>query len=197
MGIDNDKKTTKVSKLPIYLSNALQYAETNKLKILDEIQKFNLQNFDDALALNNMVKVIDAKEQVKNERRERRNQKRSIYSVLTNYEVIISNEPLSRKLLQLIKNISKSSALKMQDIKENFLKNKIEDLNEILLSNKSQNDEILQIVNIVNKSIESNKNSSNSLFVQIASKLSLEELENIIKEKNSIKEKIKTDSDAA
>lgn len=197
MGIDNDKKTTKVSKLPIYLSNALQYAETNKLKILDEIQKFNLQNFDDALALNNMVKVIDAKEQVKNERRERRNQKRSIYSVLTNYEVIISNEPLSGKLLQLIKNISKSSALKMQDIKENFLKNKIEDLNEILLSNKSQNDEILQIVNIVNKSIESNKNSSNSLFVQIASKLSLEELENIIKEKNSIKEKIKTDSDAA
>lgn len=197
MGNDNDKKTTNVSKLPIYLSNALQYAETNKLKILNEIQKFNLQNFDDALALNNMVKVIDAKEQVKNERRERRNQKRSIYSVLTNYEVIISNEPLSGKLLQLIKNISKSSALKMQDIKENFLKNKIEDLNEILLSNKSQNDEILQIVNIVNKSIESNKNSSNSLFVQIASKLSLEELENIIKEKNSIKEKIKTDSDAA
>lgn len=197
MGNDNDKKTTNVSKLPTYLSNALQYAETNKLKILNEIQKFNLQNFDDALALNNMVKVIDAKEQVKNERRERRNQKRSIYSVLTNYEVIISNEPLSGKLLQLIKNISKSSALKMQDIKENFLKNKIEDLNEILLSNKSQNDEILQIVNIVNKSIESNKNSSNSLFVQIASKLSLEELENIIKEKNSIKEKIKTDSDAA
>ena len=75
--------------------------------------------------------------------------------------------------------------------------NKIENLNELLLSNKSQNDEILQIVNIVNKSIESNKNSSNSLFVQIASKLSLEELENIIKEKNSIKEKIKTESDAA
>ena len=197
MGINNDKKATTASKLPTYLANALQYAETNKLKILSDIEKFNLQNFDDALALNNMVKIIDAKEQVKNERRERRNQNRSIFSVLTNYEVIISNEPLSGKLLQLIKNISKNSAIKMQDIRESFLKNKIDNLNDLLLSNKSQNDEILQIVNIVNKSIESNKISNNSLFAQIASELSLEELENIIKEKNSLKQKNKTDSDAA
>ena len=169
--VDNEKKQNK--ELPPRLLSALENSNNNLEKIMSRIKNLDLGNLNDAVALENILRVLDLNEKVKEERIQKRRLSRNSVKIDSSYTVIFANDPISKDLINLAIRINQLNNVELTNIQENFLRNNIEDIMNSLNSSKNLVSDTKEVVSILTKIFRSkNKNYEKGLIFDEINKVS-------------------------
>ncbi len=147
------EKNKKSPSLPLSIQRAIDSSSTNKEEISLFLSKVNFKNFDDAIALRNMTKVIEASSKVRSERASRRTAGQSIFSVNTEYDVLVTDDSLSKKLISIVRDVRSLQEANIINIQSSFVKNKYDAVKNILDSNELLVNEVDEVLTIVSQSL--------------------------------------------
>ncbi|WP_418181323.1 hypothetical protein ACNSOL_11525 (plasmid) [Aliarcobacter lanthieri] len=150
--IEANMPTQKKKGLPPRLERSLKNADSNLKKIQEELSKFNLKNFDDTIALEMILKLLEANKTIQSERREQQRKKESRYNISTAYDVLTVKDVSSKNLISLIKLISMLNENNIADIQKKFLKNDINNLISSLNNNQLFIKDINDVITFLLKS---------------------------------------------
>ena len=169
--VENVKKQNKG--LPPRLSAALKNSNNNFENVMNRIKKLDLGNLNDAVALENILRVLDLNEKVKEERIQKRRLSRNSVKIDSSYTVIFANDPISKDLINLAIRINQLNNVELTNIQENFLRNNIEDIMNSLNSSKNLVSDTKEVVSILTKIFRSkNKNYEKGLIFDEINKVS-------------------------
>lgn len=178
--------------LPYLLQRAIDYAPSNQESIKVFLEKVVFKNFDDAVALREMLKVIEACSKVKAERISRRNNGQSVLGINTDYEVIVTEDNLSKKLVSIIRNVKSLKDGNLENIQSHFVKNKFDEIQAILKSNSHVVKEVDSVLTVLSSKlshkVKTGEYEENSIILELLRNYSDEE---ILKIMNSRKSKVK------
>lgn len=113
------------STLPYRLQYAINNAPSNLEKIKSRFEDLGLKNFDDAVAIEGILQLLDSNEELKSERRTRATQRKNRYKLDYEYGVYSASDVTSKSILALFRNIKRLNENQMRAIQERFLKNDI------------------------------------------------------------------------
>ena len=118
-----------------------------------KLKSLNLKDFNDIVAMENIIRLLDANDTIKNERNVKRRASRDGSSVKVNnsYSVIVANDDLSKNLISLIRRVTQLSNNELENIQESFLTNKIDDIVSSLDSSKNLIDDTKDVVSVLMK----------------------------------------------
>lgn len=192
MAEEAKKPTEKKSTLPPFIERALNSAPKNKEEILVTISNMKDSNTDNAVGFQQIQKVLVAVEKVKSERYTRKQKNQSGSGINTEYDVVVVDDSLSKKLLSISKDMRRLSASDVNNIHEGFLKNKYNDVVLILESNKQFIEDVDNVIKVLSKSVDqkikNGKYTGGTIMNRLASSLSEENLEAILLAKRKAKE---------
>ncbi|MEV9477977.1 hypothetical protein [Aliarcobacter butzleri] len=161
--------------LPPRLEISLKNADSNLKKIQEALLKLNLRNFDDTIALEQILKVLDANIEVKAERRSKQIRGEKQFKINAEYNVFFANDLVSKTLFRLLKSIKQVNDNEMSNIQQKFLNNNVEDLVGTLNSSKLLISDTTEVIKIISNSFKAKgAYEKNSLFNEI-NKLSISE----------------------
>ncbi len=150
------KETKQTKKVPARIENALKNANKVSSEVNDKIKSLRLSDFNDVVALENIVRILDANDNIKAERNlKRRTAKNGSVKVNNSYSVIVSSDPLSKDLISLTRRVIALSSRELASIQERFLSNNIDDIVSSLDSNKNLIEDTKEIVAILMKNFTS------------------------------------------
>lgn len=150
---NQDKQNNQKSKVPPRITNALKNAEKTLSNLNQKLKSLNLKDFNDIIAMENIIRLLDANDTIKNERNVKRRASRDGSSVKVNnsYSVIVANDDLSKNLISLIRRVTQLSNNELENIQESFLTNKIDDIVSSLDSSKNLIDDTKDVVSVLMK----------------------------------------------
>ena len=150
---NQDKQNNQKSKVPPRITNALENAEKTLSNLNQKLKSLNLKDFNDIIAMENIIRLLDANDTIKNERNVKRRASRNGSSVKVNnsYSVIVANDDLSKNLISLIRRVTQLSNNELENIQESFLTNKIDDIVSSLDSSKNLIDDTKDVVSVLMK----------------------------------------------
>lgn len=150
---NQDKQNNQKSKVPPRITNALKNAEKTLSNLNQKLKSLNLKDFNDIVAMENIIRLLDANDTIKNERNVKRRASRDGSSVKVNnsYSVIVANDDLSKNLISLIRRVTQLSNNELENIQESFLTNKIDDIVSSLDSSKNLIDDTKDVVLVLMK----------------------------------------------
>ena len=150
---NQDKQNNQKSKVPPRITNALENAEKTLSNLNQKLKSLNLKDFNDIVAMENIIRLLDANDTIKNERNVKRRASRDGSSVKVNnsYSVIVANDDLSKNLISLIRRVTQLSNNELENIQESFLTNKIDDIVSSLDSSKNLIDDTKDVVSVLMK----------------------------------------------
>lgn len=150
---NQDKQNNQKSKVPPRITNALKNAEKTLSNLNQKLKSLNLKDFNDIVAMENIIRLLDANDTIKNERNVKRRASRNGSSVKVNnsYSVIVANDDLSKNLISLIRRVTQLSNNELENIQESFLTNKIDDIVSSLDSSKNLIDDTKDVVLVLMK----------------------------------------------
>jgi hypothetical protein len=150
---NQDKQNNQKSKVPPRITNALKNAEKTLSNLNQKLKSLNLKDFNDIVAMENIIRLLDANDTIKNERNVKRRASRNGSSVKVNnsYSVIVANDDLSKNLISLIRRVTQLSNNELENIQESFLTNKIDDIVSSLDSSKNLIDDTKDVVSVLMK----------------------------------------------
>ena len=150
---NQDKQNNQKSKVPPRITNALKNAEKTLSNLNQKLKSLNLKDFNDIIAMENIIRLLDANDTIKNERNVKRRASRNGSSVKVNnsYSVIVANDDLSKNLISLIRRVTQLSNNELENIQESFLTNKIDDIVSSLDSSKNLIDDTKDVVSVLMK----------------------------------------------
>lgn len=150
---NQDKQNNQKSKVPLRITNALKNAEKTLSNLNQKLKSLNLKDFNDIVAMENIIRLLDANDTIKNERNVKRRASRDGSSVKVNnsYSVIVANDDLSKNLISLIRRVTQLSNNELENIQESFLTNKIDDIVSSLDSSKNLIDDTKDVVSVLMK----------------------------------------------
>ena len=150
---NQDKQNNQKSKVPPRITNALKNAEKTLSNLIQKLKSLNLKDFNDIVAMENIIRLLDANDTIKNERNVKRRASRNGSSVKVNnsYSVIVANDDLSKNLISLIRRVTQLSNNELENIQESFLTNKIDDIVSSLDSSKNLIDDTKDVVSVLMK----------------------------------------------
>lgn len=159
---NQDKQNNQKSKVPLRITNALKNAEKTLSNLNQKLKSLNLKDFNDIVAMENIIRLLDANDTIKNERNVKRRASKNGSSVKVNnsYSVIVANDDLSKNLISLIRRVTQLSNNELENIQESFLTNKIDDIVSSLDSNKNLIEDTKEIVAILMKNFTSKNGDS-------------------------------------
>ena len=145
---NQDKQNNQKSKVPPRITNALENAEKTLSNLNQKLKSLNLKDFNDIIAMENIIRLLDANDTIKNERniKRRASKKGSSVKVNNSYSVIVANDDLSKNLISLIRRVTQLSNNELENIQESFLTNKIDDIVSSLDSSKNLIDDTKDVV---------------------------------------------------
>ena len=150
---NQDKQNNQKSKVPPRITNALENAEKTLSNLNQKLKSLNLKDFNDIVAMENIIRLLDANDTIKNERniKRRASKKGSSVKVNNSYSVIVANDDLSKNLISLIRRVTQLSNNELENIQESFLTNKIDDIVSSLDSSKNLIDDTKDVVSVLMK----------------------------------------------
>ena len=150
---NQDKQNNQKSKVPLRITNALKNAEKTLSNLNQKLKSLNLKDFNDIVAMENIIRLLDANDTIKNERNVKRRASKNGSSVKVNnsYSVIVANDYLSKNLISLIRRVTQLSNNELENIQESFLTNKIYDIVSSLDSSKNLIDDTKDVVSVLMK----------------------------------------------
>lgn len=150
---NQDKQNNQKSKVPLRITNALKNAEKTLSNLNQKLKSLNLKDFNDIVAMENIIRLLDANDTIKNERNVKRRASKNGSSVKVNnsYSVIVANDDLSKNLISLIRRVTQLSNNELENIQESFLTNKIDDIVSSLDSSKNLIDDTKDVVSVLMK----------------------------------------------
>lgn len=150
---NQDKQNNQKSKVPPRITNALENAEKTLSNLNQKLKSLNLKDFNDIIAMENIIRLLDANDTIKNERniKRRASKKGSSVKVNNSYSVIVANDDLSKNLISLIRRVTQLSNNELENIQESFLTNKIDDIVSSLDSSKNLIDDTKDVVSVLMK----------------------------------------------
>ena len=150
---NQDKQNNQKSKVPLRITNALKNAEKTLSNLNQKLKSLNLKDFNDIVAMENIIRLLDANDTIKNERniKRRASKKGSSVKVNNSYSVIVANDDLSKNLISLIRRVTQLSNNELENIQESFLTNKIDDIVSSLDSSKNLIDDTKDVVSVLMK----------------------------------------------
>lgn len=150
---NQDKQNNQKSKVPPRITNALKNAEKTLSNLNQKLKSLNLKDFNDIVAMENIIRLLDANDTIKNERniKRRASKKGSSVKVNNSYSVIVANDDLSKNLISLIRRVTQLSNNELENIQESFLTNKIDDIVSSLDSSKNLIDDTKDVVSVLMK----------------------------------------------
>ena len=150
---NQDKQNNQKSKVPPRITNALKNAEKTLSNLNQKLKSLNLKDFNDIIAMENIIRLLDANDTIKNERniKRRASKKGSSVKVNNSYSVIVANDDLSKNLISLIRRVTQLSNNELENIQESFLTNKIDDIVSSLDSSKNLIDDTKDVVSVLMK----------------------------------------------
>ena len=150
---NQDKQNNQKSKVPPRITNALENAEKTLSNLNQKLKSLNLKDFNDIIAMENIIRLLDANDTIKNERniKRRASKKGSSVKVNNSYSVIVANDDLSKNLISLIRRVTQLSNNELENIQESFLTNKIDDIVSSLDSSKNLIDDTIDVVSVFMK----------------------------------------------
>ena len=150
---NQDKQNNQKSKVPPRITNALKNAEKTLSNLNQKLKSLNLKDYNDIVAMENIIRLLDANDTIKNERNVKRRASRDGSSVKVNnsYSVIVANDDLSKNLISLIRRVTQLSNNELENIQESFLTNKIDDIVSSLDSSKNLIDDTKDVVSVLMK----------------------------------------------
>ena len=177
---NQDKQNNQKSKVPPRITNALKNAEKTLSNLNQKLKSLNLKDFNDIVAMENIIRLLDANDTIKNERNVKRRASRDGSSVKVNnsYSVIVANDDLSKNLISLIRRVTQLSNNELENIQESFLTNKIDDIVSSLDSSKNLIDDTKDVVSVLKKYFSAKnttKNEKESILKDIAALLEKKE----------------------
>ena len=136
-----------------YNDEALKNTEKTLSNLNQKLKSLNLKDFNDIVAMENIIRLLDANDTIKNERNVKRRASRDGSSVKVNnsYSVIVANDDLSKNLISLIRRVTQLSNNELENIQESFLTNKIDDIVSSLDSSKNLIDDTKDVVSVLMK----------------------------------------------
>ena len=155
------------------IKRSLDDSKKNFERLIDRVNKLDLGNINDSIALENIIRVLDANDKVKEERtqKSRRSSAKNSIKINSSYSVVFANDPLSKNLINLAIRINQLNNVELVNIQENFLRNNIEDVMASLNSSKNLVTDTREVVSILMKTFntkDKNKNyEKGSIFEQI------------------------------
>lgn len=173
-------QNNKKAKIPLRFENALKNAEKTFSNMNQKINSLNLKNLSDVVAIENINRLLDANDSMKNERNAKKRANKNSGSVKVNnsYALIVTNDGLSKNLISLIRRVTQLSNNELENIQDRFLTNKIEDIVSSLDSNKNLINDTKDVVSILMKYF-STKNTTKyekqSILKEISALLEKEE----------------------
>ena len=177
---NQDKQNNQKSKVPPRITNALKNAEKTLSNLNQKLKSLNLKDFNDIVAMENIIRLLDANDTIKNERNVKRRASRDGSSVKVNnsYSVIVANDDLSKNLISLIRRVTQLSNNELENIQESFLTNKIDDIVSSLDSSKNLIDDTKDVVLVLmkyNSAKNTTKYEKESILKDIAALLEKKE----------------------
>ena len=150
---NQDKQNNQKSKVPPRITNALKNAEKTLSNLNQKLKSLNLKDFNDIIAMENIIRLLDANDTIKNERniKRRASKKGSSVKVNNSYSVIVANDDLSKNLISLIRRVTQLSNNELENIQESFLSNNIDDIVSSLDSSKNLIDDTKDVVSVLMK----------------------------------------------
>ena len=146
------KETKQTKKVPARIENALKNANKVSSEVNDKIKSLRLSDFNDIVALENIIRILDANDNIKAERNsKRRTAKNGSVKVNNSYSVIVSSDPLSKDLISLTRRVITLSSKELANIQERFLSNNIDDIVSSLDSSKNLIDDTKDVVSVLMK----------------------------------------------
>lgn len=189
----SNTKQTEIKKgtIPAHLAQALKGAEFNLTTIQTSLEKINLKDFDDAVALRNIEKILDISKKMKTDRYERRNKKQSTINIARNYEVIEIDSALTKKASKILKNIKLLQESNINSIQENFIQNKYDAVKNILDTNVTLIDEVDNVftvlLKVLNARIKNGQFDKNSILLEVIKHFGEDEILNLLKPVEELK----------
>ena len=81
---NQDKQNNQKSKVPPRITNALKNAEKTLSNLNQKLKSLNLKDFNDIIAMENIIRLLDANDTIKNERNIKRRASKKGSSVKVN-----------------------------------------------------------------------------------------------------------------
>ncbi len=178
----NQNKKSSKSVLPDRLRQSLDNGSENLQQVQDRLKNLRITEYNDTVALENIIRVLDANDKIKAERNQKRKVSRGTIKIDSSYSVIFASDTLSKNLINLTRRVNQLNNAELTAIQENFLRNNIEDVMNSLNSNKNLVDDTKQIVSVLMKVFSNKDKNANYVKGSIA-----EEIKKAFeKEKNQI-----------
>lgn len=188
-----NRNETEIKKatIPAHLALALKTAESNLTQIQTSLGKINIKDFDDALALRNIDKILELTKKIKIERNERRNKKQSTIKISKDYEVIEIDSALTKKASKILKNIRLLQESNINSIQQNFIQNKYDEVKNILDTNGTLIDEVDNVFTVLlkalNKRIKNGQFEKNSILLEVIKHFGEDEILDLLKPVEELK----------
>ena len=177
---DNQKN----SKSP-YLERLLAKSESRKAEIKDNLEKMNPSVIDNAYAFSKIMQVINANEKIKVERNARKFNKNGP-RINTEYDVVIADDKLSKRVMSILKNIRNLSENEAMNVHNGFVSNNYQEVMQILDSNNKFITDCNELVRIMSSAVATKAKSGaykeHSMFVEIIKHIGLDSAKAIISE---------------
>ncbi len=188
-----NRNETEIKKatIPAHLALALKTAESNLTQIQTSLGKINIKDFDDAVALRNIDKILELTKKIKIERNERRNKKQSTIKISKDYEVIEIDSALTKKASKILKNIRLLQESNINSIQQNFIQNKYDEVKNILDTNGTLIDEVDNVFTVLlkalNKRIKNGQFEKNSILLEVIKHFGEDEILDLLKPVEQLK----------
>lgn len=188
---DENKTEIKKTTIPAHLAQALKNAESNQAVIRTSLEKMNLKDFDDAVALRNIERILDITKRMKSDRYERRNNKKSTINITRDYEVIEMDSALTKKASKILKNIRLLQESNINSIQQNFIQNKYDAVKNILDTNVTLINEVDNVftvlLKVLNTKMKNGQFDKNSILLEVIKHFGEDEILNLLKPVEELK----------
>lgn len=188
---DENKTEIKKPTIPAHLAQALKNAESNQAVIRTSLEKMNLKDFDDAVALRNIERILDITKRMKSDRYERRNNKKSTINITRDYEVIEMDSALTKKASKILKNIRLLQESNINSIQQNFIQNKYDAVKNILDTNVTLINEVDNVftvlLKVLNTKMKNGQFDKNSILLEVIKHFGEDEILNLLKPVEELK----------
>lgn len=188
---DDNKTEIKKLTIPAHLAQALKNAESNQAVIRTSLEKMNLKDFDDAVALRNIERILDITKRMKLDRYERRNNKKSTINITRDYEVIEMDSALTKKASKILKNIRLLQESNINSIQQNFIQNKYDAVKNILDTNVTLINEVDNVftvlLKVLNTKMKNGQFDKNSILLEVIKHFGEDEILNLLKPVEELK----------
>lgn len=179
-----EKESTKKETSP-FVERLLANSSEKKQEIISKVDKMGHTTIDNAYAFNKILQIINVTDKIRTERQAKRFNKNST-KINTEYDVIVADDKLSKRLMATLKNIKNLSDAEAKNIHNGFVSNNYDEVKEILESNTKFIADCNEIIRILSGAVSVKaKNGTyqeNSMFTEIIKYLGTDNVKTMISE---------------